>query len=561
MENMKLIPLFAQNEFNTINDLVHNDDYDLKEMSEKGSNLFLHAAYYAQPQLMELFYFKGVDANQLVKGQTSAFSLAAMSLDGIQSLKKFMDTTEVKLNFYAEDVLESISNSDEHEAIFQYLIDNYSIEEDLTNAILKYYPTGLNYYFQKKNIDPYAFVLKCIQEDKHLSAFMILKEDAMPEQDNFLAKVKNYIQHYDKTTFLEVKSLVKSYMSTFKEANLHHCYTSNKALSIIMSIMYLDNDNPLSGLCAELDENEAYAYQKKLKSICKKYHLHNMCVENAFLKPDLVYYLENSLETLKTFFRLHNHEVGEGVLELNFVARETNGPEGYFHSPTTSITMTENCGLSIFLHEYTHFRQYAGFSSNGNKLREEIQPAIQSLMTTFDSHYSTGEELKVVLNKLAALYLTDISEFDQLVCHLIEFKSEWKYVKKSFEKVIQKHLHEVYGENKKAYTQVLLSEVKLRVESFKKGSSLASNYYKKLNQLKREHIKTNYWTEPVELHARMNEALANHDNYQDRNPIFNQFILKTIKPHLEKFNELLIANARMLKKENKFIQRNVILKH
>jgi hypothetical protein len=561
MENMKLIPLFAKNEFDTINQLVKNNDFDYKEVSEKGSNLFLHAAYYAQFDLMTYFYDKGIDVNQLVKGETSAFSLAATSLEGIQTLKKFVDSTSAEVKFYADDVLSSLSKSEEHEAIFQYLIDNFDIKDDLTNVILKYYPQGLSYYFNQNNIDPYAFVLNCIQKDKHLSPFMILKEDAMPEQDEFLNQIKSYIKTYDKATFLAVKNAVKSYMSTFKEANIHHCYMSNHALSTIMSIMYLDDTNPLNGLCAELDENEEYAYEKKLKSICKKYNLHNISIENAFLKPDLVYYLENSLETVKKFFHLHNHEVGEGVLELNFVAREINGPQGYFHSPTTSITITESCGLSVFLHEYTHFRQYAGFSASTTPLREEIKPAIKTLMSTFESHYSTTEELKDVLHKFASLYLNNVEDFNQIVCNLVDFKTEWKYMKKSFEKVIARELNEVYDGHKKAYTQILLSEVKLRIESFKHGSSLASNYYKKLNQLKREHIKTNYWTEPVELHARMNEALANHDNYQDKNPLFNQFILKTLKPHLDKFNELLVANARMLKKEQKFIQRQIILKH
>ena len=96
--------------------------------------------------------------------------------------------------------------------------------------------------------------------------------------------------------------------------------------------------------------------------------------------------------------------------------------------------------------------------------------------------------------------------------------------------------------------------------SFKQGQSLAFTYYQKLNQLKREHIKNNYWTEPVELHARMNEALANQDNYREKNSILNDLLLKTIKPHLEKFNQLLIHNARELKKHNQFVQRNVILK-
>lgn len=556
---MKLLPLFAQNDFKTIEKLVNQEKYDKHEVSEKGSNLFLHAVYYAQLPLMDLFYKQGIDIHQVVKGETSAFSLAAMSLEGIQALYQFTQTHSLSLDFHAEDILAALSHSQQAQIIFEYLVDNFDIQEDMSNAILKYYPTGLGYYFDKKGINPYEFVLKAIEEDKHLSPLMILKEDLMPEQDTFLNTIKDSIHSYDKATFIEIKNAVRAYMSSFREANLHHCYMSNKALSIIMSIMYLDIENPLQGLFAELNDNEAYAYQRKLKSICKKYNLHNISIENAFLKPNLIDYLENSLETVKRFFNLDNHEVGEGVLELNFVAREVSGPQGYFHGPSTSITITENCSTSIFLHEYTHFRQYAGFLGN-DKLQGQIHPAMKNLIAHFEGHNSTVEELRDVLHKFASLYLNNLDEFDTVVQHATDFKTEWKYLKKIFEKIINKELNEVYHEHKKAYTKLILSDLKLRMTSFKQGQSLAFTYYQKLNQLKREHIKNNYWTEPVELHARMNEALANQDNYREKNSILNDFLLKTIKPHLEKFNQLLIHNARELKKHNQFVQRNVILK-
>lgn len=557
---MKLLPLFDENAFETITELVKNKEYDPKEVSEKGSNLFLYASYYAKPELMQFFYEHGLDINQLVKGEISAFSLAAMSLEGIKALKNFLDKTHAPLNFYSEDVLSTLAQSDEHEEIFKYLIENFNIQDDITNEILKHYPQGLSYYFNTCNIDPYEFVLKCIKEKKHLSPFMIIKEDDMPEQDAFFSHLQQSIQTYDKDTFLKIKKEARSYMTSFTEANLHHCYVSNKALSHIMSIMYLDVDNPLSVLSAEVNEIEEEAYRNELSSICRKYNLHNISIENGFLTPHLIYFLENALKTVKEFFKLQNHEVGEGVLELNFLARDVSGPKGYFHGPSTSITITKNCGLSIFLHEYTHFRQYAGFSANEN-LKEAIKPAIKTLMHSFESHYSTAEEFKEVITKFASLYLNNLDEFNQTIANLIDFKTEWKYMQKSFERIIQKELNEGFNENKKVYSKMLLSEIKLRVMSFQEGKSLASSFYKKLNKLKREHIKTNYWTEPVELHARMNEALANQDNYQDKNPLFNSFLLRTIKPQLEKFNSLLISNARMLKNENKFIQRQIVLKH
>lgn len=312
-----------------------------------------------------------------------------------------------------------------------------------------------------------------------------------------------------------------------------------------------------------------------IELLCTKYQLKSFIVEKNGLNESDIASLNHCFETMVNYFDIKNNNVGFNELSWCYrvpnKGQNTNVEAAYYAYKQDLIEISNDSSLkpSIFVHEYTHFLQY----KLGN---DKLEPHLDDMM----------EIIKKVNNEMS---------FENWTQFIIESVKD--AVKKesleSLSHLILSHFNETFEnqEDKLKKTVIFESELKkfLKINSNQDSSNKATinaEYYdeiittmnlvknkhnindsiemtlfkatdKKTNILANFDIQNQYWSKRIEVHARLNQQHVKEKvNEGISNSLFSEPVMKTITPSLEKFNQLLIENAKLFFNEKKEENKN-----
>ena len=94
----------------------------------------------------------------------------------------------------------------------------------------------------------------------------------------------------------------------------------------------------------------------------------------------------------------------------------------------------------------------------------------------------------------------------------------------------------------------VLFHLQTRLEAYqeKENKSFESEF---LHRLDNQQISQSYWERADEVHARMNEAALDFEAHYHSMYEFTRSAFENARPHLTIFNQLLIDNYRIIKKQ------------
>lgn len=261
--------------------------------------------------------------------------------------------------------------------------------------------------------------------------------------------------------------------------------------------------------------------------------------ENAYLK------ISNMFGKNSGYLQYANDR---NILNIN-ISDYSHGRENIFADELKDLK-------TCFVHEYTHFLQVVSeyhykldFENNEQWLKIE-----NNILKTNDNLDNLTEKLKLVIVEEFERNNFDFKDYDKFEEYLNKAMSmtDIKEAKNIAQKIIllcpitQRSIdHKKYMTNNMEFIYNCIND---------KESNLQQLYLEKLN--KDEYLE-NYYNDPVELHARLNEHLIKikgKDLIRDFNFLSeedNQMKKKVVLKDLKKFNQLILNHFEHLKKKTK----------
>ena len=312
-------------------------------------------------------------------------------------------------------------------------------------------------------------------------------------------------------------------------------------------------------------ENEIWL--SEIKQLCEKYHFKSFSVEKAYLKQYYIKSLKTAFEAMINYFGIEENNIGFADLSWrcrNISSTYNKKPvQGYYHDERKVIEICTENGLneSTFVHEYTHYLQY----KLGN---EKIAPHLNNLMkvmkdTNNEMNLENWTEFliksvknyikKDSLEKLHDLILARLNEI-----HLNYTSNEEKLKKEAmfeieFKSFFKTYMHQTLP-NKNTTIALLYDNITTTMQAIKNKEKLEDGVEvdlfqkedKKQNIIDNLKYKRQYWAKRIEIHARLNEQHFEQKKYPQRqSSSFSEQVMKNLTPSLEKFNQLLIENAKL----------------
>lgn len=543
---MDIFELFF-NDFSQAKQLVLSGQIDMSSLSEAGSHFFHYATYFGDTELMHYCYDK-VDLSLLNETGTNALELSLCRLDSFKKTLAFYQEKNLPIHINLIQVIKNIRVANKEN--FSFYLNTFSPKkEDVFEAITQctdkiQSQQLLETFFHHYQDDPYAFILKLVKEEM-LYPFFTTHQEQINSLTQFYQKCLEGISEYNQENFLKLYEKVKEFKLSKEDEQKHQFFLpeANKESFMIHAIKHMDKEKPLS-LFSGFYEPMNSEIKEKLKEIKEQYHFRNIIVHNQFFNNNSIDEFIDHIEQTKSIFNLSDEEVGHDSLDIYFdnePNNKINDINGYYEPNAHYIVIHKYLTNTIFVHEYTHAQQFLSKMRYGQSVSCDEQ--LNQLMTQMSKHQVSKEETIDFMLSSVKHTLHNTDKLKDLIHKMIDFKNSFKDMKVAFEKEIKNNIKSGHDYS---YT---LSKLKTKLDSYKQNShtSLAINYFKKLDQSKKMDNRDVYWNEDIEIHARLNERMIDeHANFEQ----FNESLVNYIKPHLDKFNLLLAQNMRVLKENN-----------
>lgn len=472
---------------------------------------------------------------------------------------------------------------------YQKLIDNNILNPN-TDELLKQSkencPEFLNLYCTHFNLSEKEFLLSCLKEKELVSELWITHNDNLSTEqiENNQNRQKEEEKYYQLALTLINQSITENLTSGEIRKKHNEIKKNRPKIEYYVDKNYDVLDFIIKALASKKEVNlfsflkpalsqENISFLGEIQQLCNQYQFKSMMVDKHCLNEYYIRRLKRCLQTTVNYFNIEKDNLG--LNELTWRCRNPlkNIPEiqGYYLDKTKTIEICSERSLdeSTCVHEYTHFLQY--------KLeKEKIGPYLDELINVIKT---TNNEMNVenwthfIMDSIKHSIKTNaIEPLHSLVLNFLNqahVNQEEKLQKQvDFELDVKKILKENLKETSKSKNIIatllydeIITMIKVINNKDKIENSIEIDLLKKIdtkrNILRNLPYNKQYWAKHIEIHARLNEQNLEKKIYPALNSnFFSEPVMKTITPSLEKFNQLLVENAKLFFSEKKEESKN-----
>lgn len=303
-------------------------------------------------------------------------------------------------------------------------------------------------------------------------------------------------------------------------------------------------------------------YNSQLQDLINRYDLKSIIIHKDRNTKQVVDIIKASIKEIQKFFNLEDNDVGNNELNLIFADSQSN-KSGEYQIESMTIRMftkglTEEEEISIVLHEYTHYLQFKD-NYGVHKLNELKDMSKQWV------DYSIKDFTKNLYNNFSNYYYMEEQKDNWLL--LIEETLKQAENGNDFLNILKDKSSKLFKcildsedfKKAEAKHEVVMVDIYLNSQKNKEYSYetlLWKEYDNNRDLYVKNKNKKEYWNEPIEIHARLNQDL--YLESINKIPKINPAKLKHMKVMIESFNELFTSKLKENQKKKIVINKKNI---
>lgn len=477
-------------------------------------------------EYLKFFFVNSVKEIQSLNSKDTIIQIAQLQCPNL--LKMYYDICEFdKLPIQEHPAFqllkEVVTNPEKYYDYYIFSQENYNIKDNINKLVIEEIEESFKKIKTSKDFAKYfkkgRDFLPNIYRLKKMPFFDKKKYESSIEVDNIHSAIKVL---NDNVVVENPDKFIKYYLNNWPSHYFYNKHTNKEELK--------SEDN------------------SQLQDLIKKYDLKSIIIHKDRNIKQVVKIIKASIEEVQRFFKLKDEEIGNNELNLIFTDRK-NDRSGEYQIDNIAIKMftkhlTEEEEISIFLHEYTHYLQHK--DSHGiqklNELKEmsekwidySINDFTKKLYDNFRNYYYMEEQKEnwLLLIEQTIKQAENGNDFLNILkdksVKLFNTTSEYDYFKKEDSE------HEV------VMVDIYLESQKNKDYSYE--HLLWKEYDNNRNLYIKQKNRKEYWNEPIEIHARLNQEL--YFESIDQITKINPAKLKQMKKMINSFNELFIFKLK-----------------